>query len=91
MKAGRKPTLEQYVKKHFRELWIESVLCGSDDESRLVEGYKRLTNIRNRDAHSYRMNVRDADFPMVAQTFVPAFNIVVKAMGHGDHPSLASL
>ena len=46
-----------------------------------------LKDVRNRDAHSYRKNVRDADFPLVEEDFVPAFNILVKAMRHGGHPA----
>ena len=48
--------------------------------------YKQLTEVRNRDAHSYHRNVRDANFPLVEEAFVTAFDILVKAMRHGEHP-----
>ena len=86
VKVSHKPSLEHYVDMHFKELCSKPRLCDSDDENRLIEGYERLKNVRNRDAHSYRRNVRDADFPLVEQTFVPAFDTVVKVMRNGGHP-----
>ena len=79
VKAKHKPRLEDYVKKHFKGL------CGGDDESTLIEGYESLTSVRNRDAHSYRKNKRDSDFPLVGEEFVPAFNILVRSMRSVDH------
>ena len=81
VKMKHKPTLEKFVDKHFREL---PGLCDGDKD-RLIEGYKKLTDVRNRDAHSYRRDVRSTDFPLVAQTFVPAFNILLKAMRKDCH------
>ena len=86
VKASSKPALEDYTKSkgHFQELCKKTGICG-DVKYTLQEGYKRLKNIRNRDAHTYRKNVRSRDFPLVKQTFVPAFNVVVEAMRLGGH------
>lgn len=85
LKVQSKPTLEHYVKNHFRKLCSEPGLCAGDIEDGLVKGYEYLVKVRNRDSHSYRKSVRRADFPLVKQRFVPAFNIVVKVMRHKGH------
>ena len=79
VKAKHRPTMENYVEKHLNGLF------DGDDDRALVKGYERLTMVRNRDAHSYRKNKRDAEFPLVEEQFVPAFNILVKAMRNADH------
>ena len=86
VKASHKPTLEDYTKRkgHFRELCRKIELIGGE-RSTLQEGYVRLTKVRNRDAHSYRENVRRLDFPLVEQEFVPAFNVLLGAMRQGGH------
>ena len=86
VKVSSKPTLEEYVEKHFTRLCNKAGLDSVDNECRLIEGYERLRKVRNRDAHSYRENVRDANFPLVAKTFVPAFNILMEAIRHGACP-----
>ena len=86
VKVSSKPTLEEYVEKHFTKLCNSPGFRGRDNEQGLIEGYEHLRKVRNRDAHSYRKDVRDADFPSVKETFVPAFNIVVEALRHGGHP-----
>ena len=86
VKIDHRPTLGNYVNKHFKKLCRGTGICGSDDERTLTEGYKQLTEVRNRDAHSYHRNVRDANFPLVEEAFVTAFDILVKAMRHGEHP-----
>ena len=87
VKVSSTATLRAYTKSrgHFQELCKETGLCGGA-ACTLQEGFKRLGQVRNRDAHSYRKDVRSADFPLVAETFVPALNIVVEAMLHGGHP-----
>ena len=79
-------TLGTYTRSggYFRELFNETVL-GDVDLNTLLEGYKRLGQVRNRDAHSYHKDVRSADFPLVEQWFVPAFNIAVDAMKRAAH------
>ena len=86
-KASAKPVLEDYTKSkgHLYESFGKKSRIFGDDKYTLQEGYKYLKNIRNRDAHSYRKGVRSADFPRVEQTFVPALNIVVKAMKCRGH------
>lgn len=86
LKVDGGPTLSNYVNTHFKKLCREMRLNGSDDESTLIGGYKQLVSIRNRDAHSYRKNVRDANFPLVEEAFVPAFDILMEAMKRGGHP-----
>ena len=86
VKVKSKLTLENYVNKHFKGLCEKPGFCGGDDEGRLINGYKLLVKVRNRDAHSYRRGRRSADFPFVKHTFVPAFNVLVMAMRANDHP-----
>ena len=52
----------------------------------MIDEYEQIKDVRNRDAHSYHKNVRDGDFPLVEEAFVPAFNILVKTMRFGGHP-----
>ena len=85
VKVSSKPTLERYVNRHFRELCKKPGFYGALNEHTLISGFQGLVKVRNRDAHSYRKNMRDADFPFVKETFVPAFNIVVEAMQHRGH------
>ena len=86
VKVKSKPTLELYVNKHFKGLCKKPGFCGGDDEERLINGYKLLKKVRNRDAHSYRRGKRSADFPFVKHTFVPAFNVLVMVMRSHGHP-----
>ena len=90
VKVDPKATLGKYTgppELYFECLCRKIGLGGSGDERTLIDGYEDLKDVRNRDAHSYRKNVRDADFPLVEEDFVPAFNILVKAMRHGGHPA----
>ena len=87
VKARDKPTLEQYLRTHFKKLYNLPGICDAHDERSLVEGYECLREVRNRDAHSYRRDVRSADFSLVAHTFVPAFNVVLETMKNGGHHS----
>ena len=86
VKVAHKPRLGHYLGKHFKNLCRDTGLGGSGDENTLIGGYKQLREVRDRDAHSYHKNVRDADFPRVEKKFVPAFNILAKAMKLGGHP-----
>ena len=85
VKISSKPSLEHYVKKHFRKLCRKTRLCDGDSEDILIEGYKYLIKVRNRDAHSYRENVRDGNYSLMEGTFVPALNVVAVAMRRGGH------
>ena len=85
VKVSSKPTLERYVSKHFKDLCKRPVLCEILNEDHLIRGYQGLVKVRNRDAHSYRRNVRNADFPSVGEIFVPAFNVLMDAMRHRGH------
>ncbi len=86
VKVSSTATLSAYTRSegYFRMLCKETGLCNAD-EGTLQRGYKRLGKVRNRDAHSYHNDVRSSDFPLVEQTFVPAFNIAVEAMKRGSH------
>ena len=89
MKVDPKASLGKYTgppERYFERLCRKTGLGGSDDEGTLISGYGLLKDVRNRDAHSYHKNVRDADFPLVGKKFVPAFNILAKAMRLGGHP-----
>ena len=87
VKVGHKPRLDHYLNKHFENLCRDTGLGGSGDENTLIGGYEEIRDVRDRDAHSYHKNVRDANFSLVEKTFVPAFNVLVKAMRCGGHPS----
>ena len=88
VKVSTRATLGTYTNAgYFRELCKKTGLSG-DPERTLEKGYKRLKEVRNRDAHSYHKNVRSADFPLVKQSFVPAFNVLVEAVRRGGHPLL---
>lgn len=89
VKVSQKPTLGNYVNKHFKKLCYGTSLCDINEEGTLTQAYKKLTDVRNRDAHSYRKNVRDADFPLVKDSFVPALNILMKTMLRRGHPPVA--
>ena len=86
VKFESKPTLRHYVNSHFKCLCKKGGFCGDHNEDKLIKGYKLLMKVRNRDAHSFRKGVRSADFPFVKDTFVPAFNVLVMAMGGQEHP-----
>ena len=55
--------LRRYMgsKGHFEKLCKEAGLCDGAKDT-LQQGYKCLTKIRDRDAHSYRKDVRSANF-----------------------------
>lgn len=91
VKVSSNATLRAYTKPkgHFRELCRSTKHCDGV-ECILLLGYKRLSRVRNRDAHSYHKNVRSAEFPLVWQKFVPALNVAAEAMKTGGHPWLES-
>ena len=88
VKASDKLTLEDYTKEYFRILCAKPGLCDRENRHMLIDGYRRLTRVRNRDAHAYRENVRDKDFPKVEQLFVPALNTLVEALRYGCHDQI---
>ena len=52
--------------------------AGPQDEKLLMVAYDFLRQtIRNRDAHAYRPNVRDANFHLVPELFVKGFNLLL--------------
>ena len=75
---------------HYFECLSTKIGLLGGDKYTLHEGYRILTDVRNRDAHTYHKDVRDADFTLVEESFVPAFDIVVKAIRQGGHPPLES-
>ena len=79
-------TLGDYIrhKGFFQALCKEIRHCGGAG-CVLIEKYQCINDVRNRDTHSFRRGVRSPDFPLVEQTFVPAFNILVDAMRHSGH------
>ena len=87
VKVNPRATLHTYTKSDglIRELCEKTEHCGGA-ECMLLEGYRRLSTVRNRDAHTYHKDVRSAEFPLVKQAFVPALNLAVGAMKFGGHP-----
>ena len=76
--------LGRYVDKHLPKL-CECRNIDGERTTALIDGYKRLTKIRNRDAHNYKANKRRLNFPSVEDLFVPAFNILVETMKAEHH------
>lgn len=64
--------------------WKKILTPGSDLD--LVSASVKLLagKIRNRDAHHYAENVRAFHFHVVESLFVPAFNIILKAVDQGE-------
>ena len=57
-----------------------------DDERKLlISGYKSLKKVRDRELHSYRENKRSQKFPSIEGDYLPAFNILLKAMAEKGH------
>ena len=83
-KPTSSPRLSKYTGKHFNKLFGEFEYS-SGSRLKLTEGYRRLNKVRDRDAHAYRENERSANFPLVKQKFVPAFNVLVDAMNYKSH------
>ena len=84
--VGPKPpeklhALGKYVDKHLLQLNIDE-----QQKSGLVDAYRFLKEIRNRDVHDYKANERRLNFTSVNSQFVPAFNILAKTMRENHHP-----
>ena len=86
LKHTDKPDLGDYTARRGKKRYFTQLLNDGDARSKLMEGYRRLETVRNRDAHSYRENKRDANFPEVKDTFAPAFDVLVEAMQRNGHP-----
>ena len=71
-------------KGHLVRLALARYLTDSDRKA-LTDGYLKLIDIRNRDAHTYVPTVRHLNFPDVEKHFVPAFNILVRTMQCNGH------
>jgi hypothetical protein len=82
-------TLEQYVREHIHSLAKELDLQVRDEEL-LFAGFKLLTAIRNRDVHSYEKNVREANFYLVDEVFVPCLNILWDSLPPATRGSVES-
>ena len=61
-----------------------------DDQKLLISGYKSLKKVRDRELHSYRENKRSEKFPSIKEHYLPAFNILLKAMELKGHFSNGS-
>ncbi len=85
VKANSKKTLDNYLKEHFKELCEKSAISETQLHSLLCK-YTEIKKLRDRDAHSFRQNKRKANFPLVADTFLPAFHILTEAMKKAGHP-----
>jgi hypothetical protein len=61
-------------------------------EQRLVRtAYEKLKKIRDRDVHAYWPHVRNTDFNLVVEVFVPCFNIMMSWLPDGSRMSDAEL
>jgi hypothetical protein len=80
----RKPGTESRMKFGGDPPWEKILTPGLDLD--LVSASMKLLagKIRNRDAHHYAENVRAFHFHVVESLFVPAFNILLKALDQGE-------
>ncbi len=83
-KTPKLETLGTYVKKHLPKLCKCRNICGKR-KTDLIDGYKLLKDIRNRDVHDYKANERRPNFPDIEKRFVPAFNILAETMKTKHH------
>ena len=81
VKGSKYGTLGRYTRSggYLEELCDKMSMCDSD-RRQLVNGYRFLLKVRNRDVHAFIENVRREDFPYVDKEFAPAFNILVGVM-----------
>ena len=90
LSAQRSPRLGHYLSTDGEKGHLVNVLektdLGGDARCKLTKWHKHLTLIRNRDAHAYRANERDAAFSLVGDCFVPASGVLVEAMKRCNHP-----
>jgi hypothetical protein len=64
----------------------DAIKAEPNQQKSLVAAYKELGSaIRNRDAHAYVPNVRNANFHLVSDRFVPCFNLLVSWLPKGPH------
>ena len=83
-KTPKLKPLGTFVEEHLPKLNISA-----KKKSDLIEGYRLLKCIRNRDVHDYKANERRLNFTSVESQFVPAFNILAETMKtkhHGGSP-----
>jgi hypothetical protein len=52
--------------------------------SEVGEAIRKLSCVRNKDAHRYWPNVRETDFPLVDSKFVPALNRIIECLGRDE-------
>jgi hypothetical protein len=64
---------------------------GKDEQRAVKRAYERLKKIRDRDVHAYWPNVRDGDFILVGETFVPSFNLMLSWLPDSTRMSDAEL
>jgi hypothetical protein len=65
--------------------WKRALHLPDEQIGPVSEAINRLaTKVRNRDAHEYVANVRDANFPEVYESFVPALNLILACLP-ADH------
>ena len=65
--------------------------AGTAEKKSVRTTYGRLMKIRNRDVHAYWPNVRDDDFDLVAEFFIPCFNLLMSWLPPGSRMSDAEL
>jgi hypothetical protein len=69
---------------YLKRLLKKMVDVKEDEEQLLLAAYQLLAGtIRNRDAHAYVKDVRDDDFHLVSELFVPCFNLMASWLPDG--------
>lgn len=71
--------LGKYVRLHIRPL-AEKLELEDEDGDLLYAGYRLLAVIRNRDVHTYERDVRNANFYLIGDVFVPCLNLLWQSL-----------
>ncbi len=71
--------LGNYVRSHIRPL-AEKLELEDEDGDLLYAGYKLLAVIRNRDVHTYESDVRNSNFRLIGEVFVPCLNLLWQSL-----------
>ena len=71
---------DKQAKKYVGHLVKLATHLPKEDRPALLNGYLKLRDIRNRDLHTFKEDVRKGNFPLVESHFVPAFNVLLGTM-----------
>jgi hypothetical protein len=80
VEVGHRPhsfgTLDGALKQLGR-VFEKVTAVSKEDQGRIRKAYATLKKIRDRDVHAYWPNVRNNDFTLLGEVFVPCFNLML--------------